>query len=110
MQSDRADLDGVFAALADPTRRAILARLRERDASVSELAEPFDMTLAGVSKHLDVLERVGLVHRVARGRERRCHLDPRPLRAVAAWAADYRAFREGRLDALEAPSAEEERP
>lgn len=102
-------LDEVFAALSDPTRRAILARLRGRDASVSELAEPFAISLAGVSKHLDVLERAGLVHRIARGRERRCHLDPRPLRAVAAFAADYRRFWEGRLDALEALLAEEEK-
>jgi DNA-binding transcriptional ArsR family regulator len=83
-------LDRVFSALADPTRREILARLRAGDASVGEVAAPFEMSLAAVSKHLDVLERAGLVHREARGRERRCHLDARPLRDAADWADAYR--------------------
>ena len=95
-------LDRIFAALSDPTRRAILARLRRGPASVGELARPFPVSFAAVSKHLGVLERAGLVRREARGRERRCHLDARPLCAAAAWTDAYREFWEGRLDALEA--------
>jgi DNA-binding transcriptional ArsR family regulator len=95
-------LDRTFQALADPTRRAILARLRKGAATVSDLAEPFPISLAAVSKHLGVLERAGLVHREARGRERRCHLRAAPLREAAQFTAAYRRFWEGRLDALEA--------
>src|SRR6185503_557395 len=83
MQADH--LSTTFAALADPTRRAILARLTSGEASVTELAEPFDMSMPAISKHLKVLERAGLV---ARGREaqwRPCRLDPAPLKDVAAW-------------------------
>lgn len=97
-----AGLDQVFGALADPTRRAILRRLTEGDASVGELAAPFDMTFAAVSKHLGVLERAGLLVRESRGRERRCYLDARPLAAAAHWTSQYRDFWEQRLDALEA--------
>jgi DNA-binding transcriptional ArsR family regulator len=94
-------LSTTFAALADPTRRAILARLTAGEASVTELAEPFDMSMPAVSKHLKVLERAGLV---ARGREaqwRPCRLDPAPLKDVAEWVERYRAMWEqrfGRLD------------
>ena len=95
------ELDRVFAAVADPTRRAILGRLRAGDASVGEIAAPFPMSLAAVSKHLDVLERAGLVRRESRGRERRCHLQAEPLRAAADWADTYRDFWGQRLDALE---------
>ena len=94
-------LDRVFSALADPTRRAILGYLQAGDANVSEIADPFPISLAAVSKHIDVLERAGLVHRFAQGRERRCHLDARPLQAAADWASGYRGVWEGRLDALE---------
>ncbi|MDH3685829.1 MAG: metalloregulator ArsR/SmtB family transcription factor [Myxococcales bacterium] len=94
-------LDETFAALADPTRREILARLRRGSANVGELAEPFDMSLAAVSKHLGVLERAGLIHREAHGRERRCHLRARPLRAASAWTEAYRSFWDERLDALD---------
>jgi len=94
-------LDQVFGALADPTRRAILRRLAEGDASVGELAAPFDMSFAAVSKHVGVLERAGLLIRETRGRERRCHLDARPLAAATDWTGHYRAFWEERLDALE---------
>jgi DNA-binding transcriptional ArsR family regulator len=90
-----------FAALADPTRRAILARLVEGECSVTELAEPFDMSLPAVSKHLRVLERAGLI---ARGREaqwRPCRLEAGPLREVADWAERYREIWEGRFDRLE---------
>ena len=95
-------LDRTFSALADPTRRALLARLTGGDASVGELAAPFDMSLAAVSKHLQVLERAGLIRREARGRERRCHLEAAPLRAASNWTEHYRGFWERRLDALEA--------
>ena len=90
-----------FAALADPTRRAILARLASGECSVTALAAPFDMSMPAVSKHLRVLERAGLV---ARGREaqwRPCRLDPAPLKAVAAFAEGYRAMWEQRFDRLE---------
>ena len=93
-------LDQVFGALADPTRRAILARLCEGDASVGQLAAPFDMSFAAVSKHVGVLERAGLVLREARGRERRCHLEAEPLRAAREWTDEYSGFWEDRLDAL----------
>ena len=94
-------LDEVFGALADPTRRAILARLSKGDALVTEIAAPFEISLAAVSKHVRVLERAGLVHRTVVGREHRCALSPRPLRAAADWVEHYRAFWETRLDALE---------
>jgi DNA-binding transcriptional ArsR family regulator len=93
-------LSTTFAALADPTRRAILARLATGACSVTELAEPFEMSMPAVSKHLRVLERAGLV---ARGREaqwRPCHLEATPLKAVSDWAEQYRHVWEGRLDRL----------
>jgi len=102
MVDQRASLDRTFSALADPTRREILARLRRGPVNVGDLAEPFDMTLAAVSKHLGVLERAGLIHRESHGRERRCHLRARPLRAASAWTEAYRSFWEERFDALEA--------
>jgi DNA-binding transcriptional ArsR family regulator len=95
-------LSTTFAALADPTRRAILARLVTGERSVTELAEPFDMSLPAVSKHLRVLERAGLI---ARGREaqwRPCRIQAGPLREVAEWAERYRRVWEGRLDRLDA--------
>ena len=94
-------LSTTFAALADPTRRAILARLVSGECSVTELAAPFDMSMPAVSKHLRVLERAGLI---ARGREaqwRPCRLEAGPLRDVAEWAERYRAIWEQRLDRLE---------
>jgi DNA-binding transcriptional ArsR family regulator len=94
-------LDRTFGALADPTRRAILARLSAGEASVTELAEPFEMTLPAVSKHLKVLERAGLV---ARGRERQwrpARLEAGPLREVAEWIERYRRFWEERYDRLD---------
>src|SRR5436190_4696847 len=94
-------LSATFAALADPTRRAILARLATGECSVTELAEPFDMSLPAVSKHLGVLERAGLI---ARGRDaqwRPCRLEAGPLKEVADWAERYRAFWEHRLDRLD---------
>ncbi len=94
-------LDRTFAALADPTRRAILARLAAGEASVKELAEPFDMTLPAISKHLKVLERAELV---ARGRERQwrpARLEAGPLREVAEWAERYRRFWEESYERLD---------
>jgi DNA-binding transcriptional ArsR family regulator len=94
-------LSTTFAALADPTRRAILARLVTGECSVTELAEPFNMSLPAVSKHLGVLERAGLI---ARGREaqwRPCRLEAGPLKEVADWTESYRAIWEQRFDRLE---------
>ena len=94
-------LSTTFAALADPTRRAILARLVSGECSVTELAEPFEMSMPAVSKHLRVLERAGLI---ARGREaqwRPCRIEPGPLKEVAAWAERYRHVWEERLDRLD---------
>jgi DNA-binding transcriptional ArsR family regulator len=94
-------LSATFAALADPTRRAILARLSLGETSVSELAAPFEISLPAVSKHLKVLERAGLV---ARGREaqwRPCRIDAGPLREVADWVEHYRRFWEQSLDRLD---------
>jgi DNA-binding transcriptional ArsR family regulator len=96
-------LDGTFAALADPTRRAILARLASGEASVMELAEPFAMTQPAVSKHLKVLERAGLISRGRDAQRRPCRLEAKPLAEATAWLADYREFWEGsfrRLDVL----------
>ena len=94
-------LSTTFAALADPTRRAILARLASGECSVTELAQPFEMSMPAVSKHLRVLERAGLI---ARGRDaqwRPCRLEPAPLKEVADWAERYRAMWEERFDRLE---------
>ncbi len=100
MQPDH--LSNTFAALADPTRRAILARLATGEASVTELAEPFEMSMPAVSKHLKVLERAGLI---ARGREaqwRPCRLDAAPLKDVAGWVEHYRRFWDESFDRLDA--------
>jgi len=94
-------LDRTFAALADPTRRALLARLDRGPATVSELAEPFEMSLAAVSKHLRVLERAGLLRRHVKGREHHCSLDAAPLVPAVDFAASYVRSWEQRLDALE---------
>jgi len=101
VEYQNSQLNEVFGALADPTRRAILARLTKGDALVTEIAEPFEISLAAVSKHVRVLERAGLVNRTVVGREHRCALNPRPLRAAADWVEHYRVFWETRLDALE---------
>jgi DNA-binding transcriptional ArsR family regulator len=95
-----AALDATFGALADPTRRAILERLAQGEALVTELARPFDMTLPAVSKHLGVLERAGLVVRHRDGRVRRCRFLPGPMAGAASWIEMYREFWEGRLDQL----------
>jgi DNA-binding transcriptional ArsR family regulator len=95
-----ARLDRTFAALADPTRRAILARLADGDASVKELAAPFRISRPAISKHLRVLERAGLVHRTKDGRVSRCELDARPIKEAAEWVERYRRFWQLQLDAL----------
>jgi DNA-binding transcriptional ArsR family regulator len=95
-------LNRTLVAIADPTRRGLLARLALGDARVTDLAARYDMSLAAVSKHLRVLERAGLVRREVRGREHRLSLEARPLRAAADWISPYRLFWEQRLDALEA--------
>jgi DNA-binding transcriptional ArsR family regulator len=94
-------LSSTFAALADPTRRAILSRLAQGETSVTELAEPFDMSLPAVSRHLKVLERAGLI---ARGRDaqwRPCRLEAAPLREVSGWVEHYRQFWEASLSRLD---------
>jgi DNA-binding transcriptional ArsR family regulator len=94
-------LDAVFHALADPTRRAMLRSLAQRERSVGELAEPFDMSLEGASKHIRVLERAGLVQRSVQGRTHVCRLDARPLRGGMEWIRHYERFWSRRLDVLD---------
>jgi DNA-binding transcriptional ArsR family regulator len=96
------DLNTTFAALADPTRRAILARLAAGEASVTELAEPFDMSLPAISKHLKVLERAGLIVRSREAQRRPCRLEAARLKEVAEWVERYRRFWDESLDRLEA--------
>lgn len=93
-------LDRVFGALADPTRRAILARLAEGEANVGQLADPFEMSRPAISKHLRVLERAGLVRRSPDGRISRCRLDAGPMREAAQWVETYRRYWEDQLEAL----------
>lgn len=99
-------LSNTFFALADPTRRAILARLASGETSVSELAEPFEMSMPAVSKHLKVLERAGLIERGREAQWRPCKLAPEPLREVSSWIEQYREHWEQRLDRLDAYLAE----
>ena len=94
-------LDRTFAALADPTRRAILARLTEGEATVTDLAEPFPISVQAVSKHLKVLERAGLITRGRDAQLRPSRLEAAPMREAVDWLTRYRAFYEGRLDRLE---------
>jgi len=94
-------LDATFQALADPTRRAIVAALARGQASVTELARPHRMSLPAVMKHLRVLQRAGLVNQRKRGRTRRCRLAARPLKNAEAWISQYRAFWEMQFDALD---------
>ena len=100
MPGDR--LSATLFAIADPTRRGLLARLASGDATVNELAEPFDMSVAAVSKHLKVLEQAGLISRGRKAQWRPCRLDAQPLRAVADWVGDYRKFWERNLESLDA--------
>jgi DNA-binding transcriptional ArsR family regulator len=99
MQPER--LDATFAALADPTRRAIVARLAKGEASVMELAEPFDMSQPAISKHLKVLERAGLISRGRDAQRRPCRLEAGPLREVTDWLERYRELWEARFDRID---------
>jgi DNA-binding transcriptional ArsR family regulator len=102
MPNNRLDpLSTTFAALADPTRRAILARLADGEATVTQIAAPFDMSLPGVSKHLRVLQRAGLIEQGRDAQWRPCRLDAEPLRDVAAWVGQYRRFWEESFDRLD---------
>ncbi|MGA9286292.1 MAG: metalloregulator ArsR/SmtB family transcription factor [Solirubrobacteraceae bacterium] len=91
-------LDGAFAALADPTRRGILERLGEGEATITELAQPFGMSLTGIKKHVQVLEQAGLLSTEKQGRKRHCRLGPRRLEDVRQWIDAYRSALEERLD------------
>jgi DNA-binding transcriptional ArsR family regulator len=95
-----AHLDSTFSALSDPTRRALLARLALGEATVSELAEPFDVSLPAISKHLRVLESAGLLRRNVEGRVHRCTLASEPMKEAAGWIEQYRVFWDSQLDAL----------
>ncbi|HEY3056403.1 MAG TPA: metalloregulator ArsR/SmtB family transcription factor [Thermoanaerobaculia bacterium] len=93
-------LDTTFAALSDPTRRAILARLASGESTISELAEPFEISLPAISRHVRVLEEAGLLIRERDGRMHRCNIDPKPIAAANEWLEEMRRFWESRLDAL----------
>ena len=95
-------LNSTFAALADPTRRAILERLSHGDSSVTELAEPFDVSLPAISKQLRVLERAGLLVQQKDGRVRRCHLEAQPMKAAVDWIGQYQRFWDNQLESLAA--------
>jgi DNA-binding transcriptional ArsR family regulator len=97
-----ANVSTIFAALADPTRRAILARLSKGEAPVKDLAEPFSLSGPAITKHLKVLERAGLISRSREGQQRPCRLEPRALAPAADWIEQYRAMWEERLDRLDA--------
>jgi len=99
--SDEERLDQTFAALANTTRRAILARLAEGDATVNELAEPFDMSLPAISKHIKVLERAGLIIQGQKAQYRPCTIDVTPLQEVSNWTEQYRHIWEERFDQLD---------
>lgn len=109
VQQQAAQLDAVFHALADPTRRAMLQRLSAGERSIGELAEPFRMSFAGASKHVRVLERAGLIHRTVQGRTHLCRLAPEPLAGAMDWLRFYERFWSDGLDALERALREPER-
>ncbi|MEM9646106.1 MAG: metalloregulator ArsR/SmtB family transcription factor [Planctomycetota bacterium] len=100
VNSRAGQLDEIFFALSDPTRREILARLANGDTSVAELSRPFSISAPAISKHLRVLERAGLLEQNREGKGRRCHLVAEPLQEAAAWVASYRKFWSGQLDQL----------
>ena len=107
MVDGESDLETIFSALGDPTRLRIVEKLARREHTSGDLAEPLDMTLAGVSKHVGVLERAGLLTREKRGRERVCRLRPEALFAASDWVAHYSRFWNERLDALDAALKED---
>lgn len=94
-------LDDAFAALANPTRRAILARLADGEASVGELAEPFDMSLPAISRHVKVLESAGLIQQGRRAQYRPCTIDPAPLQTISDWTEQYRELWEASFDRMD---------
>jgi DNA-binding transcriptional ArsR family regulator len=96
------NLDHIYGAIADPTRRAILAMLADGEVNVGQVVDEFSISFNGISKHVKVLERAGLIERTVTGREHRLRLNPRPLRDAARWLDHYREFWEMRLEALEA--------
>ncbi len=102
VQRSQKSLDGVFQALSDPTRRAMLRRLSARERTIGELAEPFRMSFAAASKHVRVLERAGLLRRRVEGRSHVCRIAPAPLAAAEEWLRYYEKFWRGQLRALEA--------
>lgn len=108
VEYNETQLDATFAALANPTRRRLMDRLAQGEATVGELAEPFQMSFAGVSKHLRVLEEAGLVQRRVVGREHHLSLEGAPIAGAAAWLLRYRHFWQESLDALEAYLREED--
>lgn len=101
VEHDSLQLNSVFQALGDATRRRMLRELSSGERTVGELAEPFAITLAGASKHIKVLENAGLIRREVRGRTHVCRLEPRPLASADEWLRDYERFWTGRLDALD---------
>lgn len=103
-------LSQTLSALADPTRRAILARLSQGEATVNELAEPFDISLPAVSRHLKVLEAAGLIRRGREAQWRPCHLEAAPLRQLDGWLSKYRKFWEGSFDRMDVYLAQITRP
>ena len=107
VEQSRKTLDGVFAALSDPTRRAMLRRLAARERTIGELAEPFRMSFAAASKHVRVLERAGLLRRRVVGRSHICRIAPAPLAQAEGWLKYYERFWRGQLHALEAVLDEE---
>lgn len=103
-------LDDIFQALSDPTRRSMLGRLALQERTITELAAPFDMSLAAASKHIKVLEKAGLVFRTKTGRTHVCRLNPRPLVDARAWLRYYEQFWNARLDTLEQVLQEADQP
>jgi len=101
MRSDDDPLSQTFAALANPTRRAILERLAQGEATVNELAEPFDMSLPAISKHIKVLERAGLITQGQKAQYRPCTIDATPLREISTWTEQYRHIWEERFDQMD---------
>lgn len=108
MVEHKSQADLVFHALSDPTRRQMVERLSQRELTVSDLAEPLAMSMAGASKHVGVLERAGIVSRCKRGRERVCTLQPQALLAARDWVERYSQFWNARLDALDMALKEED--
>ncbi len=104
---DEQQLNQIFSALSDPTRRAMLLRLTDEAMSVADLSKPFNITKSAITKHLKVLENSGLLSRNIEGRVHRCRLEPKPLAVISEWVSFYERFWNNKLDALDAYLAEE---